>query len=65
MYNNLQTITVVNIAPSSQYMISASAATDAQGSNATAYGSFITFMSLPAQVATAGPFTPQMLATNH
>lgn len=59
MYNNLQTITVVNIAPSSQFLLSASAATDAQGSNATAYGPSVTFVTLPAQLAQAGPFTPQ------
>jgi hypothetical protein len=59
MYNNLQTITVVDVAPSTQFMLSASAATDAQGTNATAYGPFTTFVTLPAGVATSGPFTPQ------
>jgi hypothetical protein len=59
MYNNIQTITVVNVSPSTQFIISASAATDAQGSNATAYGPFTTFATLTANVSESGPFTPQ------
>jgi hypothetical protein len=59
MYNNLQTITVVNTAPGTQYLVSASAATDAQGSNATAYGPFTMFTSLTANVSPQGAFTPQ------
>ena len=59
MYTNINMITVVNTSPGTQYIVSVSAATDAQGSNATAYGQFTTFSSLTANVSESGPFTPQ------
>jgi len=62
MYNNIQTITTVNVSPGTQFIISVSAATDAQGSNATAYGPFTTFSTLTAAVSPQGRFTPQQQA---
>jgi hypothetical protein len=59
MYNNIQTITTVNVSPGTQFIISVSAATDAQGSNATAYGPFTTFSTLTANISESGAFTPQ------
>lgn len=59
MYTNINTITAINIANGTQYIVSASAATDAQGSNATSYGAFTTFSSLSAEVSPQGAFTPQ------
>lgn len=59
IYNNLLTITAVNIPPGTQFTIQASAATDSQGSNATAYGPVTTFVTLSAQVSPTSPFTPQ------
>ncbi len=59
VYNNILTITLINLAPGTQYILSASAATDAQGSGATAYGPFTQFATLLAEVSFQGKFTPQ------
>jgi hypothetical protein len=59
MYTNIPSITAVQLSSGTQYIVSASAATDAQGSNATAYGPFTQFPTLLGEVSLQGNFTSQ------